>query len=598
MRYRQQGCKTAIIGLLAGMLLAACTQDELADKQGEPLPEGKYPITFTTTVEGVTATRAATADGQWTTGDKIAVQVDSEVKEYTATPVSGNAATATLSSTSPFYWQNTKDINVSAWYLGTGYQATQPTTWSVKSDQNQNDGYQKSDFLYAPAKNIAFKPQAGTANSLTFYHQTAKVIINIRNKGILTNASKITSVVIGNNNNIALKGTYTAPTDNNTAGTWTSATETADKGTITPKRTSFNADVSFEDGSTLENALASYEALVIPQTVTTGENFIGITVDGTTYYYKAETGKNELKAGYVHTYNITVKGEKLEVTVSNSSMSWETGTSGSGSVELPTIITLGSEAVSISDDGKYLLTGTGSGAVTINGSPTVILNEVTLNTSASPSINITGGSPELTFKGTNTLKTNAGGIFLSNEANVTIKGDGAQNTILKIQGKYGIGVYRDQNKCGNITISDIALNINCEGAGVGSSTNSTCGDISLTRCKLDISTTLNAACIGTSAGEEMYKQICGNIELRDCEIINLTAKQPAYYNFSPAAIGCSGGANKCGNINIYLRESETVDGFLTKITVDGEVDKVGKGSNGYSLTEEIGTVTWYDSTGL
>lgn len=571
------------------LLAAACTPNDCDGSQGEPLPEGAYPMTFTTTVEGVTATRAATADGQWTAGDKIAVQVDSEVKEYTATPVSGNAATATLSSTSPFYWQNTSDINVSAWYCGTGYAATQPTTWSVLSDQNQNDGYQQSDFLYAPQTGIDFK---GT-KSLTFYHQTAKVIINIRKEGILTDASKITAISI---NNVKLNGTFSVPASGSHYGLTvaTSATQTAP---ITPKTLATpNTGVSFGGGSSTETALASYEALVIPQTVTTGTNFIGITVDGNTYYYKAEDGKNELKAGYVHTYNITVKGEKLEVTV-NSSMSWGTGTSGSGSVELPTLITLGSEAVSISDDGKYLLTGTGTGAVTINGSPTIILNEVTLNTSASPSINITGGSPELTFKGTNTLKTNVGGIFLSNEANVTIKGDGAQNTILKIQGEYGIGVYKDQNKCGNITISDIALNISCEGAGVGSSSKSTCGDISLTRCKLDISTTYNAACIGTSAGDEMYQPICGNIELRDCEIIKLTAKKPNYYTLYPAAIGCSGGNVKCGNIDIYLRESETVDGFLTKITVDDNADKVGKGHNDYGATEEIGTVTWYNHAG-
>ena len=600
--FLQTACTLAAMLLLA----AACTPNDCDGSQGEPLPEGKYPMTFTATgLQATPQTRAATADGQWTTDDEVAIQVKGVkdgVKKYTPTSISNNAATATLQAATgetPFYWESTSDINVSGWYLGTGYSATPPTdaswSWSVQSNQNENEGYQKSDFLYAPAKSFAFKPQTGADNSLTFYHQTAKVIINIRQEGILTDANMITSVIIGNNNNIALKGTYTAPTGNGTAGTWNPATD--GKGTITPKRlTNPNTGVSFEGGSSTETALASYEALVIPQTVTTGENFIGITVDGITYYYKAETGKNELKAGYVHTYNITVKGEKLEVTVSNSSMSWGTGTSGSGSVELPTIITLGSEAVSISDDGKYLLTGTGSGAVTINGSPTVILNEVTLNTSASPSINITGGSPELTFKGTNTLKTNVGGIFLSNEANVTIKGDGAQNTILKIQGKYGIGVYGIDNKCGNITISDIALNINCEEAGVGSSTNTTCGDISLTRCKLNISTSLNAACIGTSAGKEMYQPICGNIELRDCEIINLTAKQPSGTYFWPAAIGCSGGG-KCGNINIYLRESETVDGFLTKITVDGSADKVGKGSNGYSLTEEIGTVTWYDSTG-
>lgn len=147
---RKAFLQTACALTAALLLLAAgCTRDDFSSGQGEPLPEGKYPMIFATTVEGVTATRAATADGQWTTGDEIAMQVGSE-KRYTPTNISSNSATVTLSSTSPFYWQDTNDVSVSAWYCGTGYNATMLETWSVQSDQNSNDGYQKSDFLYVP----------------------------------------------------------------------------------------------------------------------------------------------------------------------------------------------------------------------------------------------------------------------------------------------------------------------------------------------------------------------------------------------------------------------------------------------------------------
>lgn len=146
---RKAFLQTACALTAALLLLAAgCTRDDFSGGQGEPLPEGKYLMIFATTVEGVTATRAATADGQWTTGDEIAMQVGSEVKRYTPTNISSNSATVTLSSTSPFYWQDTNDVSVSAWYCGTGYNATMLGTWSVQSDQNSNDGYQKSDFLY------------------------------------------------------------------------------------------------------------------------------------------------------------------------------------------------------------------------------------------------------------------------------------------------------------------------------------------------------------------------------------------------------------------------------------------------------------------
>ena len=79
MTYRLQGCKkSAVIGWMAGMLLlAGCTQDKPVDtSQGEMLPEGKYPMTFTVTGLEATATTRGTADGKWEGGEEVAVQVD------------------------------------------------------------------------------------------------------------------------------------------------------------------------------------------------------------------------------------------------------------------------------------------------------------------------------------------------------------------------------------------------------------------------------------------------------------------------------------------------------------------------------------------
>ena len=68
MIYRLQGCKkSAVIGWMAGMLLlAGCTEDKLADtSQGEMLPEGKYPMTFTVTGLEATATTRGMAEVYW-----------------------------------------------------------------------------------------------------------------------------------------------------------------------------------------------------------------------------------------------------------------------------------------------------------------------------------------------------------------------------------------------------------------------------------------------------------------------------------------------------------------------------------------------------
>lgn len=69
-----------VIALTACCVLAACS-DDTTDNAGR-LPDGQYPMTFATSVDGLTATRAAgTADGAWTAADRIAVRA-------------GNASTA------------------------------------------------------------------------------------------------------------------------------------------------------------------------------------------------------------------------------------------------------------------------------------------------------------------------------------------------------------------------------------------------------------------------------------------------------------------------------------------------------------------------
>ncbi|WP_455664594.1 fimbrillin family protein [Phocaeicola sp.] len=333
LRILQTACALASL-----LMLAACTPDEVTDDTR--LPEGKYPFTLTAEMDGLAATTRATADGSWDGNEKVAVQVktgnEAAVKEYTAAK-----STGALTSTDPFYWQKADETKqVSAWYLGTGYSGTRPSTWSVQSDQSKTESgksnYQRSDFLYAPQTGISYKNK----EKLPFYHQTAKVVINIRNAEPLTQVDQIKAVSI---NNVALNGTFSAPT---TPGSYYGLTTDAPASTtpITPRKQGTPNTVIFE-GSKTEAALASYEALVIPQTVKAGDKFIGITLNGNTYYYKAVADYNKLEAGHVHAYNITVQGGgDLKATV-NTSIGWgDNGTSGSVSVDF---------GYTISDDGTW-----------------------------------------------------------------------------------------------------------------------------------------------------------------------------------------------------------------------------------------------------
>ena len=323
------------LACVAGLMATSCT-DEPDD--GATLPPGAYPMTFTAAVDGLAATRATT-DNTWAGGETVAIQTGNEVKQYTA---SSGGRLAAASGAVPFYWQSAAETKtVTAWYYGTGYNATPPsgTSWAVQSDQsatdagNTADNYQRSDFLYAPATSVAFKPSGGVGNGLTFYHQTARVVVNILKAEAATDASAIQSVVIGHTANLALSGRYTAPTSagapagtNATAGTWdTSIGSSPTMGTITTKKLA--APSTLAGGGI---ALASYAALVIPQQMK-DKKFIAVTLaNGNTYYYTpTQDDDANLQSGRQHTYNITVKHGYLEVTSATVGSAW----GGDGSAE-------------------------------------------------------------------------------------------------------------------------------------------------------------------------------------------------------------------------------------------------------------------------
>ena len=306
MKTRKRLCYAAT--LLALISLASCGQNDSDDTL---LPAGKYPMTFTTSVNGLAATRA-TMDNSWDGGEQVALQVGDEVKQY---QISGSGASATLTSSDPFYWTSTEETKtVKAWYCGNGYSAAELHSWQVASDQSaaDNSAYKASDFLYAPAKDISFGSED---KSLNFYHQTARVVINILNEEAATEASQIKSVAFGDGNNLALSGKYTAPVGTDDFGTWDTASG-ASMGTITPKAIGTPTGGSY---------LKSYTALLIPQNMQ-GKEFIAITLDDDqTYYYIPEGDDAKFEAGKEYTYDVTVQYERLNAVLVSVNGTWGGG---------------------------------------------------------------------------------------------------------------------------------------------------------------------------------------------------------------------------------------------------------------------------------
>ena len=200
--------------LLAGGLLTACSDYSVDEMQGELFPAGEYPVTLTASVR--VATRSTADNDAWTGGEQVAVEATSyldgaqpEVKIYTA------AANGTLTTDIPFWWaRNTEWKRLRAWYCADG-STTQgsanatavPGKWGVKADQ-RGEGYAQSDLLFAVTE-ASFAEYGTNPVPMKFYHQTAKVVVNIVKAEYVTSAERIHSVRIGND--LLLEAGFVAP---------------------------------------------------------------------------------------------------------------------------------------------------------------------------------------------------------------------------------------------------------------------------------------------------------------------------------------------------------------------------------------------------
>ena len=252
------------------LLLAACSKD---DNGGQTLPEGEYPMTFTAAGIALSVDTKATTDNNWQGVDQVAIQVDGAVKPYDV-EASGDYTTATLSSDNPFYWQSTAPIQVSAWWPYTDGSTAMPNV-VVQADQSTEDNFHKSDYISA-TNTITF----GGSTALTFTHRTAKVTVALKRGDGMTDEELAQATV-----------TLTGITTGNAA----------DGNTVTPYQNT--------------------TALLPPQTIAAGQNFIQITLTpGVTYVYKTEEAA-QLQGGYQYIYTITVNKAGLDL-AGNSISGW------------------------------------------------------------------------------------------------------------------------------------------------------------------------------------------------------------------------------------------------------------------------------------
>lgn len=258
------------------------------------------------------------------------------------------------------------------------------------------------------------------------------------------------------------------------------------------------------------------------------------------------------------------------------------------------ITNINKDNTTISDDGYYRVCGTFNQQINITGGkPTIYLKGASINVSDGPAISITGGTPTIYVigEGNSVFSGNNTGIAVSNGATVTIEGSSTAD-VLTVKGGTSDGYNKDVTvgagigspvggtQGGNIIIRNVTVhatgggNNNVGGAGIGSSTNGACGDI-----------TIEDAVIVATAGP--CAAGIGKITITDSDVTASGGDCAAAIGFSMSeSLSGNGDTYRAGRITITTEDEA---GFLSKL-------KPGI-NHGFSLTpQRIGKGAYDNST--
>ena len=271
----------------------------------------------------------------------------------------------------------------------------------------------------------------------------------------------------------------------------------------------------------------------------------------------------------------------------------------------------------ISDDGYYRVSGTFNQQINITGgSPTIYLENASINVGDGPAISITCGTPTIHVigEGNSVSSGNNTGIAVSGEATVTIEGNSTADVLTVNGGSSGsgnsgtagagIGSPVGGTQGGNIIIRNVTVyatggreSSNVSGAGIGSSTNGACGDITIEDAV--IVATGGDCAAGIGMGCNYWNSTTGSIgkiTITDSDVTASGGYGAAAIGFSLSeAFSGSGNTYRAGQITIT---TEDESGFLSKLTPGMNYvttpQRIGKGSYNSTPTflNTAGTGPW------
>lgn len=286
-----------ILLLLAG-ILSACSHDDLTETR--PAENGE-PLVLTATMADATTGTRATPDNSWEGTERFIVEVTDNygteaAQIKTAVYSIDNSGKLNFVSGEQSSWLSDNETKlVRAWHYGNNSEE-HPDSLSVQRDQRTGDNYAKSDLLFAQET-----VSGGQEIALKFYHQVAKVVVHVRNVGPVYGSNEVSMTIGDYIYPVVMDGTVNMDNISENYFNWTPGST---MGTITAY--SLGPQPLASNGS--ETSLASFAALVIPQTVK--ENECYLVINNRRMEYLCYASKDIVwSAGHSYTYEVTITKE-------------------------------------------------------------------------------------------------------------------------------------------------------------------------------------------------------------------------------------------------------------------------------------------------
>lgn len=300
-----------ILACAALTALSSCSSDDQSFDPNE--------IRITTNVGGIEATTRAAANILSTNFSENVDNVNIYITEHSDNPTifygTSDLLTATAKSgnvlefSSKQYYPSTGN-GVDVWGVYPTSIKRGTTTFSVKTNQSNEEDYKASDFLFATG--VTDHKKAAGAIDLQFEHQLSKVIVKLK-AGDGVDPSALTGAEV--------KIVNTKPT-----ASFTALSQTAP--TISVDNTASVQDITIGTWSGSDIA-----AIIVPQTVSKGDALFKVKlVNGGKYTYLIpnEDSDNDVtfSAKNVVTYTLTLTTK--EITVTSSISDWNIGATADG----------------------------------------------------------------------------------------------------------------------------------------------------------------------------------------------------------------------------------------------------------------------------